>query len=178
MSDFPTIGFLLLAVVCFFAAAPVDAAEEIRDGVVVNYNGISQEYAAAIARTVSAARDVAFSRFGFDMPETITVAVQADPNANVRLFNDGQDRFSLTVRTEADLREPSESGIFHLYGLCHEVAHLAMYRPIHDKRWMTTAAAEGWAHYLGSRIVDEVHQREGADLWPDRYDYLSDGTRR
>jgi hypothetical protein len=43
---------------------------------------------------------------------------------------------------------------------------------------MTTAAAEGWAHYLGSRIVDEVHEREGADLWADRYDYLSDGTRR
>jgi hypothetical protein len=43
---------------------------------------------------------------------------------------------------------------------------------------MTTAAAEGWAHYLGSRLVDEVHARHGPDLWPDKYDYRDDGTPR
>jgi len=43
---------------------------------------------------------------------------------------------------------------------------------------MTTAAAEGWAHYLGSRTVDGVHGRLGADLWPDKYDYLADGMKR
>ncbi|MHC4177093.1 MAG: hypothetical protein ACYSWU_06285, partial [Planctomycetota bacterium] len=154
-------------------------AETLRlDGVTVSYTGISQPYAQAIGRTTAAARRIAVEQFGFDMPGTITVVVTLDPNAKVRLFNDGADRFSLTVRSERDLRQPRTSGIFHLYGLCHEVGHLAMYRPIRDRRWMTTAAAEGWAHYLGSRIVDAVHAREGADLWPDRYDYLQDGTKR
>ena len=43
---------------------------------------------------------------------------------------------------------------------------------------MTTAAAEGWAHYLGSRLVDAVYEAEGEKLWPDRYDYREDGTKR
>jgi hypothetical protein len=43
---------------------------------------------------------------------------------------------------------------------------------------MTTAAAEGWAHYLGSRLVDDVFAKEGPNLWPDRYAYDEDGMKR
>ncbi|OHB69806.1 MAG: hypothetical protein A2V70_14720 [Planctomycetes bacterium RBG_13_63_9] len=170
----------ILTAVCL-AAAPLACRgeESVRlDHVVVSYTGVSEEYAQAIARTVAAARAVAIERFGFDMPETITVTVTADPKGTTRLFNDGQDHFSLTVRSQQQLAQPSSSGIFHLYGMCHEVGHLAMYRPIRDHGWMTTGAAEGWAHYLGSRIVDEVYRREGEDLWPDRYDYRADGMKR
>ncbi len=158
---------------------PICTAEDTvqQENVAVSYTGISQEYAQAIARTTAAARAAAVEKFGFDMPAKITVTVQVDP-AGSRLFNDGQDRFSLTIRSEDNLRQPSQSGTFHLYGLCHEVGHLAMYRPIRDHSWMTTAAAEGWAHYLGSRIVDEVYTKEGADLWPDTYDYRVDGMAR
>jgi RNA polymerase sigma-70 factor (ECF subfamily) len=53
-----------------------------------------------------------------------------------------------------------------------------MYRPIKDHAWLSTAGAEGWAHYLGSVLVDEVFAIEGIDLWPDTYDYRSDGTKR
>jgi hypothetical protein len=173
-------GWLLLGTICPFWMPPACGGQETLrlEGVNVSYSGISQEYARAIGRTVAAARSVAAEQFGFDMPQTITVSVTLDPQAGVRLFNDGQDRLSLTVRSEQDLRQPSASGIFHLYGLCHEVGHLAMYRPIRDHSWMTSAAAEGWAHYLGSRIVDEVYAREGKDLWPDPYDYISDGMKR
>ena len=171
---------LLLGTICpFWLPLDCSGQETLRlEGAVVSYTGVSEEYARAIGRTVAAARSVAAEQFGFDVPETITVTVTLDPKASVRLFNDGQDRFSLTVRSEKDLRQPSASGTFHLYGLCHEVGHLAMYRPIRDHSWMTTAAAEGWAHYLGSRIVDEVYAREGKDLWPDRYDYIQDGMKR
>lgn len=160
-------------------ASRLQAQESLRmEGVNVSYSGISRPYAEAIGRTVAAARSIAVEKFGFDMPKTITVNVTADPAGTVRLFNDGADRFSLSVRSESDLRKPSSTGVFHLYGLCHEVGHLAMYRPIRDHGWMTGAAAEGWAHYLGSRLVDEVYAREGADLWPDRYEYLDDGMKR
>ena len=170
----------LLVGAVLFACSPLCGAEDTigQDNVAVSFTGISREHAQAIARTVSAARAVAVEKFGFDMPATINVTVAADPAAGSRLFNDGQDRFSLTIRSEEDLRQPSRSGTFHLYGLCHEVGHLAMYRPIRDHSWMTTAAAEGWAHYLGSRIVDEVYAREGPDLWPDAYDYRVDGMAR
>jgi hypothetical protein len=53
-----------------------------------------------------------------------------------------------------------------------------MYRSIRNRGWLTSAAAEGWAHYLGSRLVDEVYAREGEKLWPDQYDYRADGMQR
>lgn len=155
------------------------AQEQIRlDGVDVRYSGISQPYAESIARVVSSARTLAIENYQFDMPETIYIEVLADPSRKVSLFNDGQDRFSLTVRTEKDLAQPRSSGVFHIYGLCHEVGHLAMYRPIRNHSWLTYEAAEGWAHYLGSRLVDGVYEQLGPDLWPDKYDYLRDGTQR
>jgi len=165
----------------FVLAAPAAVAGEAMcrvDHAAVSYAGIDRQYAQAIARAAAAARAVAVDQFGFDMPETVRVRVRCDRKAGVRLYTNGQDRLFLTVRAQADLRKPADSGVFHLYGICHEVGHLAMYRLIRDHGWMTTAAAEGWAHYLGSRITDGVHAREGKDLWPDEYDYLVDGTKR
>ncbi len=167
----------VIVVLAFYANCSGQVTIRI-DGVTVNYSGVSERYAQAIGRTVSSARASAIETFGFDMPDTIVVDVNAKSSGKVRLFNDGQDRFSLTVRSEQDLAQPSSSGVFHLYGLCHEVGHLAMYRPIRDHSWLTYAAAEGWAHYVGSRLVDSVYEKEGAELWPDRYDYRNDGTRR
>lgn len=156
------------------------AAESVyrTDSVVVTYDGIEQPYVQAIARVAEAARDIAAKQFGFDMPKVIKVSVTLDAKQPTRLFNDGQDSLYLNVKAAADLRKPSESGMFHVYGICHEVGHLAMYRIIRDRLWLTSAAAEGWAHYLGSRIVDDVYAREKEELWPDGYDYLADGTAR
>jgi len=167
-----------LAVVATLAL-PVGAAEETfrADGVVVTSTGIGEPYAAAIGRTVGTARAAALA-LGYDMPATIHVRVTCGPDQETRLFNDGQDRFSLSVRSENDLRKPAVTGIFHLYGLCHEVGHLAQYRPVTNHDWMTTAAAEGWAHYLGSHLVDAVYAKAGQALWPDAYDYRADGMAR
>ena len=171
----------LAMVVTLLAISLVVAAEEAKtlrtEHVVVAYSGVGEAYPKAIARIVEAARAAA-EESGFDMPNVINVQINADPKAAVRLFNDGKDRFVLTIRTERDLRKPAESGVFHIYGLCHEVGHLAMYRVIRDHSWMTTAGAEGWAHYFGSQVVDKVHADLGKDGWPDAYDYLADGTRR
>jgi hypothetical protein len=168
---------LLLLAPSFLVAA--SAAGEYRlEHVFVSYDGIDEPHARALARTVETARQVCVDSYGFDMPQTIRVEVAVRAAARVNLFNDGVDTFSLTLRPAQDLRRPAATGTFHLYGLCHEVAHLAMYRPIADRRWLTTAGAEGWAHYLGSHLVDAVYTREGKDLWPDRYEYRDDGTKR
>jgi len=89
------------------AHAAGDAKTHRSDHVVVSYSGIGEDYAKAIATTVEAARAVAADRFGSDMPNEITVTVRSDPRGRVRLFNDGQDRFELTVRGEKDLRRPA-----------------------------------------------------------------------
>ncbi len=144
----------------------------------VTATGLSDAYAKAIARTVEAARAVAIEQFGFDMPETIQVSVVASPTSATRLFNDGEDHINLTVPAEEKLLRPAVTGTFHLYGFCHEVGHMAMYRVIHQRRWLSSAGAEGWAHCAGSRILDAVYAREGEKLWPDSYNYLEDGMAR
>jgi hypothetical protein len=168
----------IIVTVVSVAAMPVFAETSVRrDHVVVNFDGIDKEHAEAIAATVEAARGAA-AKIGFDMPKTIVVQASARLAAGAGLFNDGDDRIFLSVRSTKDLRKPKESGVFLIYGMCHEVGHLAMYQTIRDHRWMTTAAAEGWAHYLGSRFVDAVYDSEGEKLWPDRYDYRADGLKR
>lgn len=84
----------------------------------------------------------------------------------------------LRVESIDALKRPSVSGTFVLYGLCHELGHVAQYRALKERAWLTTAGAEGWAHYAGSVVVDEVHAKKGEGVWPDKYDYLADGTAR
>ena len=172
---------IAFAVTTLFGLLTLDAvAEQIyrSDHVVVRYDGIDAAYARAIADAVDGARSVAVASFGCDMPETVHVTVTADPKGRTRLFNDGQDRLSLTVESQRDLHKPEVSGIFTIYGFCHEIGHLAMYRPIRDHGWMTSHGAEGWAHYMGSRLVDELWSAKGERLWPDPHNYLAHGAQR
>lgn len=148
------------------------------DHVAVSSRGFPPAYVEAICRTAATARSVAIDQFGFDMPGTIRIDLVCEPNQMVRLFTDGRDHLYLTVRSEKDLHKPSESRVFNLYGICHEIGHLAMYRTIHNRSWLTTGAAEGWAHYVGSRLVDRVYEIEKDELWPDPYDYRADGMAR
>jgi len=168
-----------IVVLCVTAGVgSVMASVHRTDHVVVTYHGIEQPYAEAIARIAETARDVAIKKFGFDMPKTVKVSVTLDPEGSVRLFTNGRDRMTLNVKSAQNLHKPSESGVYNVYGICHELGHVAMYRIIHDCFWVTPAAAEGWAHYLGSRIVDDVYAKEKEDLWPDKYNYLADGMAR
>ena len=168
-----------MASVLVAGACPASAAEQTVEvpGARVTCDGVSETFAKAIGRVTAAAREAA-AAWGYDVPATVHVQVTCAPDQKVRLFNGGKDRVYLSIRSEQDLRKPAATGIFHLYGLCHEVGHLAQYRPVVRHDWMTTACAEGWAHWLGSRLVDAVHEKEGPSLWPDAYDYRAEGTAR
>jgi hypothetical protein len=170
---------LCIALAVLITASTIRAAEEVKfEHAVVSYTGIDKPYAEAIARIVSTARDAAVDKFAFDMPETIRVEVNLDADGQVNLFNDGADHIFLTIRSKDNLLKPATSGVYNVYGFCHEVGHMAMYRLIPDHSWLTGDGAESWAHYMGSRLVDVVYAKQGANLWPDRYDYIEDGTKR
>jgi hypothetical protein len=175
-----------MSFVRFLAAAAVmttglaaAAAEVSAPHVKVTYEGVGQDQAKAVAETLSAAREVYAKRFGFDMPEQIRCTIECGAGKPSRLYTDGEDRVFLSLPSADKLQRPARSGTFTLYGLCHELGHVAMYRVLRNRSWMTTAAAEGWAHYAGSVVVDEVYEARGEKLWsPDPYDYRADGTAR
>ncbi len=155
-----------------------DYKRQRQSHVTVRYRGLLRDYARAIARTVSTARQVSVDEFGFGMPDEIAVMAEVDASQPRLLYTDGADRIYLRVRSPQALREPSRSGTYHIYALCREVARLGLYRRLEDYRWMTPAATEGWTHYMGSVLVDRLYARLGRRLWPDRYEYLADGTQR
>jgi hypothetical protein len=170
---------LLFLGVLLGAAVSAGGAEVAAPHVTVTYEGVSEPQAKAIADTLSAARDVYVKHFGFDMPDKIRCEVVCGAGKPSRLYTDGEDRVFLSMPSPDKLRRPTKSGTFTLYGLCHELGHVAMYRVLKNRPWMTTAAAEGWAHYAGSVVVDEVYAARGEKLWaPDPYDYRADGTAR
>jgi len=155
------------------------AAEATASGAVVSYEkGIDVAQAQALAEVLSAARQIYVEEFGFDMPKTVRLKVRCGRDEPTRLYTDGQDHLFLSIPSKGKLAKPSNSGVFNLYGLCHELGHIAMYRTLKDRDWMTSAAAEGWAHYAGSVVVDAVFAVKGESLWPDAYDYRVDGTAR
>ena len=170
---------LLVPTMLLLASTGASGAVVTAPNVRVEYQGVTEQQATAIAHTLSAARKVYVDHFGFDMPDRIFCTVECGPDKASRLFTDGEDRVFLSMPSPEKLLRPTRSGTFVLYGLCHELGHVAMYRPLKDRGWMKGDAAEGWAHYAGSVVVDEVYKAHGEKLWtPDPYDYRADGTAR
>ena len=148
------------------------------DHVTVRYAGITEQQAGSLARVAEAARAAALTRYGFDVPQRITVNVDCKLGNKVRLFTDGQDTYTLSIRSGFDLSPPAACGIYNLYGMCHELGHVVMYRVLKNRMWLKDGAAEAWAHYFGSRIVDDVYAAEGEKIWWMPYDYRSEGMAR
>src|SRR4051812_48874142 len=87
----------------------------------VQYDGVDERHAKAIAQTISAARKVYVEELGFDMPDTIVASITAKAGQPTRLFNDGLNRLTLSLPSAGMLDKPSKSGVFNLYGICHEL---------------------------------------------------------
>lgn len=174
-----TIGFAVIVFVTTgLSRAAADEQLYRSDHALVRYTGIEPDQARAIANVVETARQAIIERYGFDLPDTIHVTVNCQSGNKVRLFNDGQDRLNLSIQSPDQLKPPSESGIFQLYGLCHELGHLAMYRTIRGHGWLSNAGTEGWAHFIGSQTVDGVFDKLGESGWCYPYDYRQDGSAR
>ena len=154
------------------------AGEASAPNVKVTFDGIDQPQADAIAQTLSAARQVYVEDFGFDMPDTIKCNVHCGPQETTQLSTDGNDSLFLLLKSKDELRPPKKTGVFNLYGMCHELGHMAMYRVLKDRNWLTGSASEGWAHFAGSVVVDRVYELKGEKLWYEPYDYRADGTAR
>lgn len=169
-----------LALAALLALAPAVAVADsvTAPHVTVEYRGIEKAWAEAIAQTISAARQVYVDAFGFDMPDKVSARVVCGSDETTRLWTDGRDSLFLSLQSKDQLAPPSKSGVFNLYGMCHELGHMAMYRTLVKRSWLTDDGAEGWAHFAGSVVVDAVYEKKGERLWAQPYDYRQDGTAR
>jgi len=144
----------------------------------VRYANIPREYADAIARLASVAREIMVDELGLEAPDEISITVTKEAGRPVLLYTDNQDRLVLRVPTPSQLRRPQRSGIDYVYALSRELGRMSITRPTRASTCLVPAAVEGWAHYIASVLVDRLHGAVGSRLWPDEYDYLKSGTQR
>lgn len=163
-------------------ALPKSANEAARTiqalGATVEYTLVKPAYAEAILAAASEARRIYADKFHFSMPAVIHVKIDKSSSRKAQLWTDGEDHMFLTISSNDDLKPPMQSGVFNIYGICHELGHIAMYRNI-NMIGLPDGVGEGWAYYAGSVVVDELYKKLGKSLWPDHYDYSqSEGLTR
>jgi hypothetical protein len=175
--------FVIVIVLALFVAQRAAVAGVVEaPGVRVEYDGITDAQAKSLAETLSAARVVYVEQYTFDMPQTVLLTVECGTGKPTgkptRLHTDGNERVFLSLSSQQRLAPPMKSGTFNLYGMCHELGHVAMFRTLRQRPWLSGSAAEGWAHFTGSVVVDELYKTKGEALWFEPYDYRADGTTR
>jgi len=139
-------------------------------GVVVQTKGIDKKYAEAFASIIAEARKEYEKALGLSLPKTLEMQAEHDPKGTLRLWTDGDSCIFLTVSSLDQLGPASKTGVFNIYGLCHELGHMAMYRRMKSLAGLPDGVGEGWAHYGGSVVVDAVAERLGDGIWPEPYD--------
>jgi len=141
-----------------------------RPGIVVEAAGFSRPSVEALASILSEARREYEGAMGFTLPETVRLEAKMEPEGEVRLWTDGASSLFLRLQSPAQLAPSIRTGVFIVYGLCHELGHIVMYRRMRSLSGLPEGVAEGWAHYAGSVVVDAVASRLGRSIWPEPYD--------
>ena len=90
--------------------------------------------------------------------------------SGTQLWTDGESQIFLHLQSKEVLAPASRTGVFNLYGMCHELGHIAMYRNLKSLMGLPPGVGEGWAHYAGSIVVTEVAAKLGKSIWPEYYD--------
>lgn len=165
------------AKVVTLAEWPKSEASDLKDSdfktvemprVTVRFARFDQKYAEAFARILSAA--VAdYERMGFKMPERVTLEAYIDPQ-QTGLWTDGASALNLRLRSKSLLAPSTRTGVFNIYGMCHELGHVAMYPGLSNMMGLPAGVGQGWAHYTGSVVVSDVAQKLGKSIWPEPYD--------
>ena len=136
--------------------------------VTVRYARFDRKYAEAFGKILLEGLTVHES-LGFKMPRNIELEAQIDPSGT-QLWTDGESQMFLHLQSREALAPASRTGVFNLYGMCHELGHIAMYRNLKSLMGLPPGVGEGWAHYAGSIVVTEVAAKLGKSIWPEYYD--------
>jgi hypothetical protein len=136
--------------------------------VTVRYAGFDEKHAEAFGKILEEALKV-YESHGFKMPRKATLEARIDPSST-ELWTDGESQMFLHLKSKELLAPSTRTGVFNIYGVCHELGHIAMYRSMENLMGLPQGVGEGWAHYAGSVVVTEVAGRLGKSIWPEYYD--------
>jgi hypothetical protein len=136
--------------------------------VTVKYARFDRAYAEAFGRILQEALKV-YESHGFKMPQKVTLEARIDPSSTA-LWTDGDSQMFLHLKSKQLLAPASQTGVYNIYGMCHELGHIAMYRNLSSLMGLPQGVPEGWADYAGKVVVTEVAANLGKSIWPEYYD--------
>jgi len=139
-------------------------------GVTVTLTRVPEEYGRALVSILTEARREYEQTLGLKLPDTIRFDAVIDPEGSTRLWTDGQSCVYLTLTSKSQLGPPGSGAPHNVYGACHELGHIVMYSGLKSLMGLPAGVGEGWAHYAGSVVVDEVAGRLGDTIWPQPFD--------
>jgi hypothetical protein len=168
--------FLVVLALLGFIANNVEGAEIAAPHVRLSYEGIAESQARSIVDTIAEAWEILHEEFGMPLPDVIKVTVSAG-KVKTKLSCGGES-IVLELKSSSDLDPPQRSRVFNLYGMCHELGHIAWTFNMRGLVIFDWDGNEGWAHYIGSVVVDRLYELKGPSLWYVPYDYRADGTAR
>ncbi len=140
----------------------------------VSYPKALQAYAKALLQIGDAAWEAYRELYNLTLPELIELQIRLVPEKGEKfasLWTDGQRFIFLEVGSEKPLLSPERGGAHNVYGICHELAHIALYSRISQVAGIPEGFAEGWAHYFGSVITSHLFEKLGAEVYPDPHNY-------
>lgn len=161
-------------------AAPKSTTEGevVRNHVRIAYRGTPQPYAEALANVADSARQTYGELFSLDVPDSLVVEVDIKRGNRVAIWNDSNSRIDLTLSKTAQLYAPAKSRVSNIYGLCFELADLAVRRTFGESTWLSDDAVLGLCHYCASEAIERIYFKYGQRLWPDEYAYQDEGMAR
>ncbi|MEZ8221923.1 hypothetical protein GG496_002093 [Candidatus Fervidibacteria bacterium JGI MDM2 JNZ-1-D12] len=142
--------------------------------IVVEYPVKLERYAKAFLQIGDAAWDAYRELYNLPLPEPIELQIRLVPEKGERfasLWTDGQKFIFLEVGSEKPLLAPTKGGAHNVYGICHELAHIAIYHRMTQVARIPEGIAEGWTYYFGSVITSHLFEKLGAQVYPDPHDY-------
>ncbi|MFA5316338.1 MAG: hypothetical protein WC369_02835 [Dehalococcoidales bacterium] len=117
--------------------------------------------------------------FGLGFPAQVFIVAERDPKNPNMLNTDGTKTVYFTFRGDKDLLSPRESGFLHIFGISHELGHIAFSRSFAEgftlKDDMAGAVYQAWADYSAAkRIIPFIHGSCNYCPWPHPYDFLAE----
>ena len=137
---------------------------KLGDDFAITYPHGLDDYAEAILKICDNAHWAYYEIYHLSFPVAVRISIFIFPSSHIQLET---KRYHIYLHLPSDeyLLPPTISGVFNIFGFCHEIGHIMFMVD-------NGPFSEGWASYAAAfQLVPFVYRSLGEDAWPQPYNY-------
>lgn len=165
---------LLILIVILFYNIDFSYGKTIKlktESIIARYDSEVEKYALASIKVLELVREKAIES-GFDLPDKIKFEIKRTDRNVLWVDKKSLNKITWEYTSLDNFLPPSKSKKKNVYGLCHEIGHLCMYRTFYKNNlYLSYNYRESWADYFGNLMIDSVYHKLGTDIWPEPHNY-------